>query len=258
MAQIRLLNHRIRKRLPNIKIIFATWGNLSDELRDEIQNRFQPDAVVSTVNELMLGIDALMLQQGKNPARGLLAENEPERLAALHELQLLQPETLMIYQQYIEEACQAFNVKYAQISLVDETWVNTPASPLADENQNPIEAGIPREESICTHLVHQNEALIIEDIDRDPRFKHNPELNRNKIKSYAGVPLRTKQGLVLGSLCILDKQVRQMSEEDLVLLNQLADDLIQTLTSDKAQTQKLEEIAKLQQAQGESLQDVLS
>ncbi|MGS0707408.1 AI-2E family transporter [Acinetobacter sp. ANC 3781] len=249
LAQIRLLNHRIRKQLPNTKIIFATWGNTSDELREEIQNRFQPDAVVSTVNELMLSIDALMLQHGENPARELLAENEPERLAALHELQLLEPETLLIYQQYIEEACQAFNVTYAQISLVDEKWVNTPASPLADENQNPIEAGIPREESICTHLVHQNEALIIEDIDRDPRFSHNPELNKNKIKFYAGVPLRNKQGLVLGSLCILDKQVRQMSEDDLLLLNQLADDLIQTLSSDKAQTQKLEEISKLQQAE---------
>jgi GAF domain-containing protein len=120
---------------------------------------------------------------------------------------------------------------------------------LADENQNPIEAGIPREESICTHLVHQNEALIIEDIDRDPRFNHNPELNKNKIKFYAGVPLRNKQGLVLGSLCILDKQIRHMNEEDLVLLNQLAEDLIQTLSNDRAQAQKLEEIAKLQQAE---------
>ncbi|MGE8561954.1 MAG: AI-2E family transporter [Acinetobacter sp.] len=255
LAQIRLLNHRIREHWPNTKIIFATWGNTSEELRDEIQNRFQPDAVVSTVNELMLSIDALMLQQGENPARELLAENEPERLAALHALKLLEPETLLIYQQYIEEACQAFNVKYAQISLVDETWVNTPASPLADENQNPINAGIPREESICTHLVYQNEALIIEDINRDPRFTHNPELNKNKIKFYAGVPLRTKQGWVLGSLCILDKQVRQMSDDDLILLNQLADDLIQTLSNDKAQKQKLEEIAKLQKAKIDSLHD---
>ena len=63
---------------------------------------------------------------------------------------------------------------------------------------------------------------------------------------------------MLGSFCVLDKQIRQMSEDDLVLLNQLADDLIQTLTSDKAQTQKLEEIAKLQQAKGGSLQDFLS
>ena len=36
-----------------------------------------------------------------------------------------------------------------------------------------------------------------------------------------------------------------MSEDDLVLLNSLAEDLIQTLSNDKVQTQKLEEIAKL-------------
>jgi len=34
----------------------------------------------------------------------------------------------------------------------------------------------------------------------------------------------------------------------LVLLNQLAEDLMQTLSNDKAQTQQLEEVAKLQQA----------
>lgn len=252
-AQIRLLNHRIRERLPQLKIIFATWANPSDELRDEVLNRYQPDAVVATVNELMLSIDALMLEHGENPARELLAENEPERLEALHELHLLAPETLPIYKQYIEEATQAFDVKYAQISLVDENWVSTPGSPLADENQNPIEAGIPREESICTHLVHQNEALIIEDIDRDPRFRKNPELNKSKIKFYAGVPLRNKQGLVLGSLCILDQHVRRMSDDDLVLLNELADDLIQTLSNDKAKAQKLEEITKLEQAESTHL-----
>lgn len=249
LAQIRLLNHRIRAQLPHLKIIFATWGNTSDVLRDKIQQRFQPDAVVSTVNELMLSIDALMLQQGQNPARELMAENEPARLAALHELHLLAPESLPIYQQYIEEACQAFNVDYAQISLVDAAWVNTPASPLAAENQNPIEAKIPREDSICTHLVYQNEALIIEDIERDPRFNHNRELKRHKIKFYAGVPLRSKQGLVLGSLCILDKQVRHVSEDDLVLLNELAADLIETLSDDKVHRQKLEEIAKLHKAE---------
>ncbi|QIO06780.1 AI-2E family transporter [Acinetobacter shaoyimingii] len=248
-AQIRLLNHRLKTHFPHLKLVFATWGNSSDELRDDIIRRYEPDAVVATVNELMLSIDALLIEQGENPARELLNENEDERLAALHDLQLLEPETLPIYKQYIEEATQAFDVRYAQISLVDEDWVNTPGSPLADENANPIEAGIPREESICTHLVHQNEALIIEDIDRDPRFRQNPELNKSKIKFYAGVPLRTQQGLVLGSLCILDQHVRQMSEDDVVLLNELADDLIETLSNEKTRQQKLEEIGKLQQAE---------
>lgn len=39
-----------------------------------------------------------------------------------------------------------------------------------------------------------------------------------------------------------------MSKDDLVLLNQLAEDLMQTLSNDRAQTQQLEEVAKLQQA----------
>lgn len=249
LAQVRLISQKVRETLPNTKLIFAIWANDSDDLRDEIQRRFQPDAVVNTVNELMLSIDALLLEQGENPARTLLAENEPERLNALHELALLNTDTLPIYQQFIEEACQAFDVKFAQISLVDETWVNTPASPLAERNQNPLDAGITREDSICTHLVHQNESLVIEDIDRDPRFKKNVELSKNKIKFYAGVPLRSKQGFVLGSLCILDKQIRKMSPEDLSLLDELATELMRTLSHDKLKNQKLEEIAKLQNAE---------
>ncbi|WP_289707697.1 hypothetical protein [Acinetobacter terrae] len=39
-----------------------------------------------------------------------------------------------------------------------------------------------------------------------------------------------------------------MREDDLVLLNKLAEDLIQMLSNDKSQTQQLEEVAKLQQA----------
>ena len=44
-----------------------------------------------------------------------------------------------------------------------------------------------------------------------------------------------------------------MSKDDLVLLNQLAEDLMQTLSNDRAQPQQLEEVAKLQQAA--SIQD---
>lgn len=248
LAQIRLLHHRLKQQRPDLKIIFATWGNDTDELRDEIKARFEVYSVAS-LNELMLSVDAILMQEGENPAQKLMTENETERLDALHELQLLDPEIIPIYEQYIDEVRQAFDVKYAQISLVDETWVNTPASLLHAENQNPMEVKLPREESICSHLVYQNQELIIEDIERDPRFAQNPELGKNKIRFYAGVPLRTKQGLVIGSLCILDKQVRSLSEDDLVLLKALAQDLLQTLTSPTARQEKLEEIEKLHKAQ---------
>lgn len=248
MAQIRLLNHRIRTLKPQIKLVFALLGNQSTHLRDEIERLFQPEAVVNSVNELMLSMDMLLMAQGENPAAALLHENEPERLQALHELDLLQPQLLPIYSQYIEEARQAFDVKYAQISLVDAGQVHTPASPLAEAVESPIYAAQRREESICTHLVYQNEALVIEDIQRDPRFRQYPHLARQKIRFYAGVPIQSKQGLAIGSLCILDKQVRQMSEEDLDLLKALALDLQETLSSERLRKQKLEEIQRLGQA----------
>lgn len=248
MAQIRLLNHRIRTLKPQIKLVFALLGNQSTHLRDEIERLFQPEAVVNSVNELMLSMDMLLMAQGENPAAALLHDNEPERLQTLHELDLLQPELLPIYSQYIEEARQAFDVKYAQISLVDAGQVHTPASPLAEAVESAIHAAQRREESICTHLVYQNEALVIEDIQRDPRFRQYPHLARQKIRFYAGVPIQSKQGLAIGSLCILDKQVRQMSEEDLDLLKALALDLQETLSSERLRKQKLEEIQRLGQA----------
>ncbi len=88
----------------------------------------------------------------------------------------------------------------------------------------------------------------IEDIQRDPRFRQYPHLARQKIRFYAGVPIQSKQGLAIGSLCILDKQVRQMSEEDLDLLKALALDLQETLSSERLRKQKLEEILRLGQA----------
>lgn len=248
LAQIRLLQHQVGQKRPDLSLLFATWANDEDELRREAKARFDVD-VVSSVHELLLSVDMLLMQQGENPARQLINDNEAERLAALHELQLLQPENLPIYEQYIEEARQAFAVKYAQISLVDEEWVNTPASPLYAQNEHPMEAKVARAQSICNHLVYQNEDLIIEDIARDPRFAHNKRLSEEKIRFYAGVPLRNKQGLVMGSLCILDKKVRSLSEDDLVLLKALADDLMTTLSSSRDKQAKLEEIEALQQAQ---------
>ncbi|MEW9150810.1 hypothetical protein AB2762_11705 [Acinetobacter indicus] len=58
------------------------------------------------------------------------------------------------------------------------------------------------------------------------------------------MPIQSKQGLAIGSLCILDKQVRQMSEEDLDLLKALALDLQETLSSERLRKQKLEEIQR--------------
>lgn len=65
--------------------------------------------------------------------------------------------------------------------------------------------------SFCAHAILQNseEPLVIADTHKDWRFAGNPlVVGAPHIRFYAGTPLRTHDGLNLGSLCIIDTQPR--------------------------------------------------
>lgn len=245
LAQIRLICHRIRQRFPDVHLIVATWNSDADALREQVMQRFAVDAVVDNVKELTLMVDALLLKDGVIERRDLTPEQEQKRLEVLDSLDLLNAENLPIYQDQIEQTLQAFDVKYAQVSWVGQDWVNTPATALTQDFDAPMTLKLPREESICTHVVYENQALIIEDLDRDPRFADHPDLKKHHIRFYAGVPLKTKQDIVLGSLCIMDHQPREMREDDLTLLNDLATELMITLTDPKKNELKRAELQRL-------------
>ena len=245
LAQIRLICHRIRQRFPHVHIIVATWNSDADALRDEVMQRFAVDALVDHVKELTLMVETLLLKDGLIQRRDLTPEQEQKRLEVLEGLDVLNTENLTIYQDHIEQTLQAFDVKYAQVSWVGQDWVNTPATALAQEFDAPMTLKLPREESICTHVVYENQPLIIEDLDRDPRFADHPDLKKQHIRFYAGVPLKTKQDIVLGSLCIMDHQPREMSEDDLTLLNDLAIELMTTLSDPKKSDLKRAELQRL-------------
>jgi len=66
----------------------------------------------------------------------------------------------------------------------------------------------------------------VEDVARDARFSRNPFLLEKGIRFYAGAPLRTLSGFVLGSLCIIDSKPRQFPKKDQKLLQVIADELM--------------------------------
>ena len=123
-----------------------------------------------------------------------------------------------------------------------------PASPLAQDVGDPMKARQSKHDSICSHLVYQNENLIIEDLQRDPRFAHLPELLHNRIRFYAGVVLRNREGIALGSFCILDRQPKKLSEDDMSLLKGLANDLIKVLSDERTRVKKIQELDNLTDA----------
>jgi GAF domain-containing protein len=100
-------------------------------------------------------------------------------------------------------ASQLFNVPTALVSLVDENrqWFK------ARVGMEVCQTG--RNEAFCAWALLEDDILEVTDPANDPRFAHNPlVLGPPYISFYAGAQLRTKDGLVLGTFCLIDSRPR--------------------------------------------------
>jgi len=82
---------------------------------------------------------------------------------------------------------------------------------------------VPREETLCETVIRTGEPMIIEDVSRDPRFASNPHvMGEPKVRFYAGVPLLTREGHPIGTLCAIDFRPRPFTVRERDILVDLA------------------------------------
>ncbi len=82
----------------------------------------------------------------------------------------------------------------------------------------------PRDISFCGHAILGTEIFLIANTEKDERFSDNPlVLNAPHIRFYAGCPLSYVDGSMLGTLCIIDTKARDLTEDDLEALKDLAE-----------------------------------
>ena len=148
------------------------------------------------------------------------AQREDERLRALASTELMDTPAEDVFDRVTQGLKAAFDAPIAMLSLVDadrQFWKSTAGLPaqLCERRQSP------RSTSICGHVVAANEVLVAEDTWRDTRFANNPLLREQGIRFYAGAPLRTRDGLAIGALCVMDVRPRKITkaEEALLLLS---------------------------------------
>jgi DNA-binding NarL/FixJ family response regulator len=78
----------------------------------------------------------------------------------------------------------------------------------------------PRDQAICNYTIAQGGAFVVANAATDARFAQNPLVTAGPaIRTYAGHPIVSSDGVVVGALCVIDNRVRTVSRH---VLDQLA------------------------------------
>ncbi|GAB3576801.1 GAF domain-containing protein [Hymenobacter daeguensis] len=151
----------------------------------------------------------------------LIPANDPARLRALERYQLLDARREKILDDVVAATARLFRVSNAMLSIVEESQVLVKAPHNLPEGVD-IER-IPRNQSICSATILQNDAVVFEDIEKNcaPGVDISLILQLG-LHFYAGHNLRTADGHNIGTLCLFDGLPRQFTPAERELLGQLA------------------------------------
>jgi len=152
-----------------------------------------------------------------------LHPREAERLASLRSYQVLDTGPDLALDALATAAARALGTPVALVSLSDATRQWFLSAPGLEAFAGPGVREIPRDESFCPHAVSAQRCLVIPDATADPRFADAAVVTGPAhVRAYAGAPLIGRDGLPLGTLCVLDSEPHDFSAADVAVLSDLA------------------------------------
>lgn len=137
-----------------------------------------------------------------------LHDDEPQRLAQLRALAVLDTGPEMVFDSLTRVAAEVCGVPIALLGFVDEDrlWFKSNIG-------LPETAEIPRQLAFCSHAVLGTDVMEVTDAQQDGRFADNPLVTGDPyIRFYAGAPITLSDGLCLGTLCVIDRTPRKLAE----------------------------------------------
>jgi diguanylate cyclase (GGDEF)-like protein len=143
--------------------------------------------------------------------------DEPQRLAAVRRLELLDMPTEPEFDELTGFAASICEVPISIISLIDERreWY---ISSRGVQNRE-----LPLELTFCQYTVAQDDLLVVEDTRLDERFVEHPAVTCEQgVRFYAGISIYSPDGQPVGTLCVADRTPRQLTSQQLRTLRTLA------------------------------------
>lgn len=142
---------------------------------------------------------------------------EQHRIAALHRYDILDTPPDGAFDRITALAADLFDVPISIVSLVDQDRIWFKSRHGVDTVQ------IDREPGLCASAILQGEPWVLTDARRDVRSLTNPLVaGEFGLQFYVGVPLRTSDGFNLGTLCVIDREPRAITDRQLTQLRNLA------------------------------------
>lgn len=172
-------------------------------------------------------------------------QDEARRLEILRRYNILDTLPDEVFDRIASVAANHFGTPIAIVSFVDEArqWFKAAYGLGVKET--------PRDIAFCTHTIAQEDVFEVNDATLDPLFQDNPLVcDTPHLRFYAGAPMRTRDGVALGSVAVLDREPRPpLTKTDHDFLRFLADTVVHELEIRLAATNVQAEIERRQESE---------
>ncbi|WP_436521412.1 GAF domain-containing sensor histidine kinase [Actinoplanes sp. HUAS TT8] len=143
--------------------------------------------------------------------------NDEARLAALRTYQVLDRPRPPVLDELTRLAATMFDTPMAAVSMIDRhrQWFAGNVG-LADQ-ETPLDV------SFCATIVPARKPLIVPDATLHPRFSsYRNVIGAPNIRFYAGAPVIDREGYVLGAMCVIDDEPREVADRQVDALSTFA------------------------------------